>query len=96
MKQLTGCTSLSQTDRMFCNSNDFSVVLILRSMIFDQFSFHEDNSFCIYCLRRMTIPKVANRVHELRVLLSRKSFVEHARSSFFIFFSIRRVFITMH
>ena len=69
------------------NSNDFSVVLTLRSMIFDHCSFHEDNSFCIYCLRKMTIPKVANRVHELRVLPSRKSSVGHAHSNvFFLFF----------
>ena len=69
------------------NSNDFSVVLTLRSMSFDHCSFHEDNSFCIYCLRKMTIPKVANRVHELRVLLSRKSSVGHAHSNvFYLFF----------
>ena len=74
MKQLTGCMSLGRTDRMFRNSNDFSVVLTLRSMIFDHCSFHEDNSFRIYCLTKMTIPKVANRLHELRVLLSRGSF----------------------
>ena len=87
MKQLTGCMSLGRTDRMFCNSNDFSVVLTLRSMIFDHCLFHEDNSFCIYCLRKMTIPKVPNRVHELRILLSSKSSVEHAHSSvFYLFF----------
>ena len=49
MKQLTGCMSLGRTDRVFRNSNDFSVVLTLRLMIFDHCSFHEDNSFCIYC-----------------------------------------------
>ena len=59
---------------MVCNSNNFSVVLTLRSMIFDHCSFHEDNSFCIYCLTKMTIPKVANRLHELRVLLLHGSF----------------------
>ena len=69
-----------------CNSNDFSVVLTLHSMIFDHCSFHEDNSFCIYCLRKMTIPKVANTMHELRVLLSRKSSVGHAHSSVFYLF----------
>ena len=87
MIQLTGCMSLGRTDRMVCNSNNFSVVLTLRSMIFDHCSFHEDNSFCIYCLRKMTIPKVPNRVHELRILLSSKSSVEHAHSSvFYLFF----------
>ena len=64
MIQLTGCMSLGRTDRMVCNSNNFSVVLTLRSMIFDHCSFHEDNSFCIYCLTKMTIPKVANRLHD--------------------------------
>ena len=51
---------------MVCYSNNFNVVLTLRSMIFDQYSFHEDNSFSIYCLKKTTIPKVTNRVHELR------------------------------
>ena len=69
MKQLKGGMSLGRTDRMGCNSNNFNVVLTLRSMIFDHCSFHEDNSFCIYCVTKMTIPKVASRVHELRVLL---------------------------
>ena len=88
MKQLTGCMSLGRTDQMFRNSNDFSVALTLRLMIFDHCSFHEDNSFCIYCLTKMTIPKVTNRVHELKVLLSRGSF-RGARSlfSFVSFFS---------
>ena len=54
---------------MVCYSNNFNVVLTLRWMIFDHYSFHEDNSFSIYCLKKMTIPKVTNRVHELRVLL---------------------------
>ena len=44
---------------MVCNSNNYNVVLTLRSMIFDLCSFHEDTSFCIYCLTKMTIPKVA-------------------------------------
>ena len=74
MKQLKGGMSLGRTDRMGCNSYNFNVVLTLRSMIFDHCSFHEDNSFFIYCLTKMTIPKVASRVHELRVLLSRGSF----------------------
>ena len=87
MKQLTGCMSFGRTDQMFRNSNDFSVALTLRLMIFDHCSFHEDNSFCIYCLTKMTIPKVPNRVHESRVLLSSKSSVEHAHSSvFYLFF----------
>ena len=51
----------------------FVWVLTLRSMIIDHCSFHEDNSFCIYCLTKMSVPKVANRAHELRVLLSRGS-----------------------
>ena len=80
MKQSKGGMSLGRTDRMGCNSNNFNVVLTLRSMIFDHCSFHEDNSFCIYCVTKMTIPKVASRVHELRV------FVEHAHSSFFYLF----------
>ena len=90
MKQLTGCMSLGRTNRMVCYSNNFNVVLTLRSMIFDHYSFHEDNSFSIYCLKKMTIPKVTNRVHELRVLLSRGSF-RGARPlfRFFIFFYMK-------
>ena len=98
MKQLKGGMSLDRTDRMGCNSNNFNVVLTLRSMIFDHCSFHEDNSFCIYCVtKKMTIPKVASRVHELRVLLSRGSF-RGARPHFLFFlsvFSLRRAFISM-
>ena len=96
MKQLKDGMSLGRTDRMGCNSYNFNVVLTLRSMIFDHCSFHEDNSFCIYCLTKMTIPKVASRVHELRVLLSRGSF-RGARPVFLFLsvFSLRRAFISM-
>ena len=83
---------------MVCYSNNFNAVLTLRSMIFDHYSFHEDNSFSIYCLKKMTVPKVTNSVHELRVLLSRGSF-RGARPLFrffFIFFSLERVFSSMH
>ena len=55
---------------MVYNSNNFNVVLTLHSMSFDHCSFHEENSFCIYCLTKMTITRLANREHELRVLLS--------------------------
>ena len=96
MKQLKGGMSLGRTDRMGCNSYNFNVVLTLRSMIFDHCSFHEDNSFSIYCLTKMTIPKVASRLHELRVLLSRGSF-RGARPLFLFLtvFSLRRAFISM-
>ena len=66
MKQLTGYTSLDRKDRMVCNLKNFNVVLTFRSMIFDYCAFHEDNSFCIYCLTKMTTPKVANRLCEFR------------------------------
>ena len=98
MIQLTGYMILGRTDRMVCNSVNFNVVLTLSSMIFDHCSFHEDNSFCIYCLTKMAIPKVTNRVHELIVLLSRGSF-RGTRSlfSFVSFFSyIKRTFSSMH
>ena len=77
---------------MVCYSNNFNAVLTLRSMIFDHYSFHEDN-----CLKKMTVPKVTNSVHELRVLLSRGSF-RGARPlfRFSIFFSLERVFSSMH
>ena len=74
---------------MVCYSNNVNAVLTLRSMIFDHYSFHEDNSFSIYCLKKMTVPKVTNSVHELRVLLSRGSF-RGARPLFrffYLFFS---------
>ena len=82
---------------MVCYSNNFNVVLTLRWMIFDHYSFHEDNSFSIYCLKKIIIPKVTNRVHELKFLLSRGSF-RGARPlfRFSIFFSLERVFSSMH
>ena len=33
---------------------------------FDYCAFHEDNSFCICCLTKMTTPKVASRLREFR------------------------------
>ena len=96
MIQLTGCMILGRTDRMVCNSINFNVVLTLSSMIFDHCSFHEDNSFCIYCLTKMTIPKVTNRVHELKVCYRAGVFVEHAHSSALCHFSLKRTFSSMH
>ena len=59
---------------MVCNLNNFNTVLTLRSMIFDRHLFNDDNSLFVNRRTKMTIAKVANKVHELKVLLSRGSF----------------------